>query len=159
MDVATRLISLEDDPTLPVFTFRMWFLGLGLSCFGAVLGQIFVRTDIVLFAVLVFSRTNYAFPISTSGRKPSSSASSSFRLLPTFSALFWRRSFQGLAISALNSRPRTPLSGDSAILVLSVRPKSCFASGRSESLPYCRHQGARCHYHFCFHRSGFCPRY
>ncbi|KAH8101838.1 peptide transporter MTD1 [Cristinia sonorae] len=40
-DIATRLISLEDDPTLPAFTFRMWFLGLGLSCFGAVLGQIF----------------------------------------------------------------------------------------------------------------------
>jgi hypothetical protein len=42
VDIATRLISLEDDPTLPAFTFRMWFLGLGLSCFGAVLGQIFV---------------------------------------------------------------------------------------------------------------------
>ncbi|KAJ7107983.1 peptide transporter MTD1 [Mycena crocata] len=41
VDVATRLISLEDDPTLPAFTFRMWFLGTGLSCFGAVLGQIF----------------------------------------------------------------------------------------------------------------------
>ncbi|KAJ7093296.1 peptide transporter MTD1 [Mycena belliarum] len=41
VDVATRLISLEDDPTLPAFTFRMWFLGIGLSCFGAVLGQIF----------------------------------------------------------------------------------------------------------------------
>ncbi|KAJ7244463.1 peptide transporter MTD1 [Mycena rebaudengoi] len=35
MDVATRLISLKDDPSLPAFTFRMWFLGLGLSCFGA----------------------------------------------------------------------------------------------------------------------------
>ena len=43
IDVATRLISLEDDPSLPAFTFRLWFLGLGLSCFGAVLGQIFVR--------------------------------------------------------------------------------------------------------------------
>ncbi|KAG6827810.1 hypothetical protein H0H92_010388 [Tricholoma furcatifolium] len=41
IDVATRLISLEDDPTLPAFTFRMWFLGLGLACFGSVLGQIF----------------------------------------------------------------------------------------------------------------------
>ncbi|KAJ6631858.1 peptide transporter MTD1 [Mycena sp. CBHHK59/15] len=42
VDVATRLISLDDDPTLPAFTFRMWLLGLvGLSCFGAVLGQIF----------------------------------------------------------------------------------------------------------------------
>ncbi|KAF8176072.1 OPT oligopeptide transporter [Pholiota molesta] len=40
-DYSTRLISLEDDPTLPIWTFRMWFLSLGLSCFGAVLGQIF----------------------------------------------------------------------------------------------------------------------
>lgn len=44
IDVATRLISLEDDPSLPAFTFRLWFLGVGLSCFGAVLGQIFVST-------------------------------------------------------------------------------------------------------------------
>ncbi|KAF7799677.1 hypothetical protein EIP86_010917 [Pleurotus ostreatoroseus] len=41
-DYAVRLISLEDDPTLPIFTLRMWFLSLGLSCFGAVLGQIFI---------------------------------------------------------------------------------------------------------------------
>ncbi|TFK60969.1 peptide transporter MTD1 [Pluteus cervinus] len=41
LDVATRLISLEDDPSLPAFTFRMWFLGFGLACFGSVLGQIF----------------------------------------------------------------------------------------------------------------------
>jgi hypothetical protein len=45
LDVATRLISLEDDPSLPAFTFRMWFLGLGLACFGSVLGQIFVCTS------------------------------------------------------------------------------------------------------------------
>lgn len=44
IDVATRLISLDDDPSLPIMTFRTWFLGLGLSCFGAVLGQIFVRS-------------------------------------------------------------------------------------------------------------------
>ncbi|BGP19367.1 hypothetical protein JCM10213v2_007456 [Rhodosporidiobolus nylandii] len=40
-DIATRCISLEDDPTLPIQTFRMYFLGLGLTCFAAVLGQIF----------------------------------------------------------------------------------------------------------------------
>ncbi|KAG6815812.1 hypothetical protein H0H87_011143 [Tephrocybe sp. NHM501043] len=40
-DYSTRLITLDDDLTLPIFTFRMWFLGLGLACFGAVLGQIF----------------------------------------------------------------------------------------------------------------------
>lgn len=43
-DYALRLISLDDDPTLPVFTFRMVFLGLGLSCFAAVLGQLFVSS-------------------------------------------------------------------------------------------------------------------
>lgn len=42
MDYAVRLISLEDDPSMPIFTFRMWVLALGFSCFGAVLGQIFV---------------------------------------------------------------------------------------------------------------------
>ncbi|KAI0797406.1 OPT oligopeptide transporter [Irpex lacteus] len=41
MDYAVRLISLEDDPDLPIFTLRMLFLAVGLSCFGAVLGQIF----------------------------------------------------------------------------------------------------------------------
>ncbi|KAI0315884.1 OPT oligopeptide transporter [Amylostereum chailletii] len=40
-DYALRLVSLEDDPTLPVHTFRAWFLALGLSCFAAVLGQLF----------------------------------------------------------------------------------------------------------------------
>ena len=42
-DYALRLVSLEDDPTLPVHTFRTWFLGLGLACFAAVLGELFVR--------------------------------------------------------------------------------------------------------------------
>lgn len=41
-DWSTRLISLHDDPTLPVWTFRLWFLSLGLAAFGAVLGEIFV---------------------------------------------------------------------------------------------------------------------
>lgn len=41
IDYALRLLSIEDDPGLPILTFRMWFVGLGLSCFGAVLGQLF----------------------------------------------------------------------------------------------------------------------
>ncbi|KAH9889084.1 OPT oligopeptide transporter [Cubamyces lactineus] len=40
-DYALRLVSLEDDPSLPIYTFRTWFLGLGLSCFAAVLGELF----------------------------------------------------------------------------------------------------------------------
>ncbi|KAK7047088.1 hypothetical protein VNI00_006751 [Paramarasmius palmivorus] len=46
-DYALRLISLEDDPTMPIYTFRMWFLSLGLSCFGAVLGQIFGMETVI----------------------------------------------------------------------------------------------------------------
>ncbi|BGP27035.1 hypothetical protein JCM10295v2_005997 [Rhodotorula toruloides] len=40
-DIATRCISLEDDPTMAIHTFRMYFLGIGLTAFAAVLGQIF----------------------------------------------------------------------------------------------------------------------
>ncbi|ESK86285.1 oligopeptide transporter [Moniliophthora roreri MCA 2997] len=54
VDVATRLISLEDDPTLPCFTFRMWLLGIGLSCFGAVLGQIFYFRPQTIFVSSLF---------------------------------------------------------------------------------------------------------
>ncbi|KJA26691.1 hypothetical protein HYPSUDRAFT_132645 [Hypholoma sublateritium FD-334 SS-4] len=54
IDVATRLISLDDDPTLPVFTFRMWFLGIGLSCFGSVLGQIFYFRPQTVFVSQLF---------------------------------------------------------------------------------------------------------
>ncbi|KAK4052815.1 hypothetical protein OIV83_002102 [Microbotryomycetes sp. JL201] len=53
-DIATRCISLDDDPTLPVHTIRMWFLGLGLSCFGAVLGQIFYFRPQTVFVSQLF---------------------------------------------------------------------------------------------------------
>lgn len=33
-------MSLEDDPEMIVHTFRMYFLGIGLTCFAAVLGQV-----------------------------------------------------------------------------------------------------------------------
>lgn len=74
MDYAVRLISLEDDPSLPIFTFRMWFLSLGLSCFGAVLSQIFVCNTGM--PPLAYRLTQV---LSISDRKPSQSANSSFR--------------------------------------------------------------------------------
>ncbi|GAA6063037.1 hypothetical protein JCM10212_001016 [Sporobolomyces blumeae] len=40
-DISTRCMSLEDDPNMIIHTFRMYFIGLGLTCFAAVLGQIF----------------------------------------------------------------------------------------------------------------------
>ncbi|KAI0070550.1 OPT oligopeptide transporter [Panus rudis PR-1116 ss-1] len=40
-DVAVQIISAQDDPSMPVFTFRTVFLGVGLSAFGAVLSTIY----------------------------------------------------------------------------------------------------------------------
>lgn len=39
VDIATKVLSTRDDPTLPVLTFRTFFLGLGFSAFGSVLAQ------------------------------------------------------------------------------------------------------------------------
>ncbi|KAJ7743223.1 peptide transporter MTD1 [Mycena maculata] len=40
-DIASRLISMHDVPSMPVNTARMYILGLGFTCFSAILGQIF----------------------------------------------------------------------------------------------------------------------
>ena len=40
-DLVTEVIHAQDDPTLNPWTFRMWFLGLGLSAFGGVLSTIY----------------------------------------------------------------------------------------------------------------------
>ncbi|KZT64582.1 peptide transporter MTD1 [Daedalea quercina L-15889] len=40
-DFSRALVSGDDDPSLPIHTFRMWFSGLGLAVFGAVLGMLF----------------------------------------------------------------------------------------------------------------------
>ncbi|KAH9924915.1 OPT oligopeptide transporter [Fomitopsis serialis] len=40
-DFAKILISLDDDPTMPIHTFRMWFTGVGLAVFASVLGMLF----------------------------------------------------------------------------------------------------------------------
>lgn len=39
-DIATHVISIEDDPTLNPWTFRAFFIGIGLSAFGGVLGTL-----------------------------------------------------------------------------------------------------------------------
>ncbi|KAH7912216.1 OPT oligopeptide transporter [Hygrophoropsis aurantiaca] len=40
-EIATHVISVEDDPTLNPWTFRAFFIGLGLSAFGGSLAQIY----------------------------------------------------------------------------------------------------------------------
>ncbi|THH13288.1 hypothetical protein EUX98_g9742 [Antrodiella citrinella] len=61
--MATRLISMEDDPPHRVFTSRMWFLGLGLSCFGAVLGQIFYFRPQTMFVWQLFLQVIAYIPV------------------------------------------------------------------------------------------------
>ncbi|KAF9037805.1 OPT oligopeptide transporter [Hymenopellis radicata] len=56
-DWSLRLISLDDDPTLPVWTFRLWFCALGLSCFGAVLSQIFAFRPQTVYVSQLFLQT------------------------------------------------------------------------------------------------------
>ncbi|KAK4052813.1 hypothetical protein OIV83_002100 [Microbotryomycetes sp. JL201] len=53
-DIATRCISLEDDPSMVIHTVRMWILGLGLTCFAAVLGQIFYFRPQTVFVSQLF---------------------------------------------------------------------------------------------------------
>ncbi|EIN10286.1 OPT oligopeptide transporter [Punctularia strigosozonata HHB-11173 SS5] len=56
-DWSLRLISLDDDPTLPVWTFRLWFLAVGLSCFGAVLSEIFAFRPQSVYVSQLFLQT------------------------------------------------------------------------------------------------------
>ena len=48
-EIATRVISVDDDPSLNPWTFRAFFLGLGLSAFGGTLGA-FVSPVVFLAA-------------------------------------------------------------------------------------------------------------
>lgn len=59
-DFSTRLISLEDDPNLPIHTFRTWFIGLGLAAFGAVLGMLFqFRPQVISVSALFLQLLAY----------------------------------------------------------------------------------------------------
>lgn len=53
-DIVTQVIDLEDDPSLNPWTFRMFFLGMGLSCFGAVLSEIYYFKPQVIYVSLMF---------------------------------------------------------------------------------------------------------
>ncbi|KAG4420066.1 hypothetical protein IFR04_006825 [Cadophora malorum] len=52
--LVTRVIDVEDDPTLNPWTFRTFFLGLGLSCFGSVLQEIFYFKPQTIYVSVVF---------------------------------------------------------------------------------------------------------
>jgi len=59
-DFSKTLVSLDDDPTLPIHTFRMWFTGLGLAVFGAVLGMLFqFRPQVITVSALFLQLLAY----------------------------------------------------------------------------------------------------
>ncbi|KAM3084106.1 hypothetical protein ACMFMG_001788 [Clarireedia jacksonii] len=54
MDIVTTVIHVVDDPTLNPWTFRMFFIGMGLSAFGAVLQEIFYFKPQVIYVSVMF---------------------------------------------------------------------------------------------------------
>ncbi|MCJ1411801.1 hypothetical protein MMC19_005893 [Ptychographa xylographoides] len=52
--LVTSILSVDDDPTLNAWTFRMWFLGLGLSLFGSVLATIYYFKPQTVFVSVIF---------------------------------------------------------------------------------------------------------
>lgn len=59
-DFSRALVSSEDDPNLPIHTFRMWFTGLGLAVFGAVLGMLFqFRPQVISVSALFLQLLAY----------------------------------------------------------------------------------------------------
>jgi hypothetical protein len=59
-DLITEVLHVRDDPTLNPWTFRTWFLGIGLSTFGAILATIYhfkpqvVNVSTVFLAVVSY---------------------------------------------------------------------------------------------------------
>ncbi|KAG1732197.1 OPT oligopeptide transporter protein-domain-containing protein [Suillus paluster] len=64
LDVATHVISLDDDPTLNPWTFRAFFIGLGLSAFGGVLAEIYYfKPQTVLVSLMFLAVISYVIGV------------------------------------------------------------------------------------------------
>ncbi|KAK0208764.1 OPT oligopeptide transporter [Desarmillaria ectypa] len=88
-DWSLRLISLDDDPTLPVWTFRLWFCSIGLSCFGAVLSQIFSFRPQTIYVSQLFLQTA-AFGLGRLLEEILPGPNNRSPLLRTSNSAFWR---------------------------------------------------------------------
>ncbi|KAI0057185.1 OPT superfamily oligopeptide transporter [Artomyces pyxidatus] len=63
-DLVTHVISLDDDPTLSPWTFRSFFLGIGLSAFGGVLAEIYYfKPQTVLVSTMFLAIIAYVLGI------------------------------------------------------------------------------------------------
>ncbi|KAG1866764.1 OPT oligopeptide transporter protein-domain-containing protein [Suillus subluteus] len=63
-DIATHVISVDDDPSLNPWTFRAFFIGLGLSTFGGVLAEIYYfKPQTVLVSLMFLAVVSYILGI------------------------------------------------------------------------------------------------
>ncbi|KAL0057823.1 hypothetical protein AAF712_015523 [Marasmius tenuissimus] len=121
-DYSIRLISLEDDPNLPIFTFRMWFLGLGLACFGAVLGQIFYfRPQTIDVSILFIQIVSYILGKALEEVLPGPNPEARFQTSDTW---FWRF----LNPSPFNIKEHVAITIMSSTASLSAKAISIFAA-------------------------------
>ncbi|KAI0256212.1 OPT oligopeptide transporter [Lactifluus subvellereus] len=59
-DIVTHIISVEDDPSLNPWTFRSFFIGIGLSAFGGVLAEIYYfKPQTVLVSTMFLAIISY----------------------------------------------------------------------------------------------------
>jgi len=59
-DVATHVITIEDDPSANPWTFRSFFIGIGLSAFGGVLAEIYYfKPQTVLVSTMFLAIISY----------------------------------------------------------------------------------------------------
>lgn len=63
-DIATHIISVDDDPSLNPWTFRALFIGLGLSTFGGVLAEIYYfKPQTVLVSLMFLAVVSYVLGV------------------------------------------------------------------------------------------------
>lgn len=88
-DWSLRLVSLEDDPSQPVWTFRLWLIAIGLSCFGAVLSQIFFFRPTTIYVSQLFLQT-FAFILGKILERFLPGPGNTHPFLKTKDTAFWR---------------------------------------------------------------------
>ncbi|KAF8271274.1 OPT oligopeptide transporter [Lactarius quietus] len=63
-DIVTRVISVDDDPSLSPWTFRSFFIGFGLSAFGGVLAEIYYfKPQTILVSTMFIAIVGYVLGI------------------------------------------------------------------------------------------------
>ncbi|KAJ3903968.1 OPT oligopeptide transporter protein-domain-containing protein [Lentinula edodes] len=71
-DITTHVITIEDDPSLNPWTFRAFFLGIGLSAFGGVLAEIYYfKPQTVLVSTMFLAIISYLLGMGMDAFTPS----------------------------------------------------------------------------------------